>query len=102
MIHQDTNFKIYLSLYGWKENILPKQHIVHWCISVSQAREGYQAHSVTAAVGVAHTGRATGGVLPLTYHYGGECRVFNIKVHVCKQFIKHLHLSDSVGSIWST
>ena len=52
MIYQDTNFKIYLSLYGWKENILTKQHIVHWCISVSQAREGYQAHSVTAAVGV--------------------------------------------------
>ena len=65
MIYQDTNFKIYLSLYGWMENILPNQHIVHWCISVSQAREGYQAHSVTAAVRVAHIGRATGGVLPL-------------------------------------
>ena len=39
---------------------------------MSRAREGYQAHSVTAAVGVAHSGRATGGVLPLTYHYGGE------------------------------
>ena len=30
MIYQDTNFKICLSLFGWKENILPKQHIVQW------------------------------------------------------------------------
>ena len=29
MIYQDTNFKICLSLFGWKENILPKVHIVH-------------------------------------------------------------------------
>jgi len=28
MIYQDINFKICLSLFGWKENILPKQHIV--------------------------------------------------------------------------
>ena len=28
MIYQDTNFKICLSLFDWKENILPKQHIV--------------------------------------------------------------------------
>ena len=26
--NQDINFKIFLSLFGWKENILPKQHIV--------------------------------------------------------------------------
>ena len=30
MIHQDINFKICVSLFGWKENILHKQHIVHW------------------------------------------------------------------------
>ena len=30
MVYQDINFKICLSLFGWKENILPKQHIVHW------------------------------------------------------------------------
>ena len=30
MIYQDANFKICLSLLGWKENILPKVHIVHW------------------------------------------------------------------------
>ena len=29
MIYQDTNFKICLSLFGWKENILPKLHILH-------------------------------------------------------------------------
>ena len=29
IIYQDANFKIYLSLFGWKENILPKVHIVH-------------------------------------------------------------------------
>ena len=28
MIYQDMNFKICLSLFGWKENILPKMHIV--------------------------------------------------------------------------
>ena len=30
MIYQDTNFKICLSLFGWKENILLKLHIVYW------------------------------------------------------------------------
>ena len=30
MIYQDINFKICLSLFGWKVNILPKMHIVHW------------------------------------------------------------------------
>ena len=30
MIYQDINFKICLSLFGWKENILFKQHIVQW------------------------------------------------------------------------
>ena len=30
MIYQDANFKICLSLFGWKENILPKEHIVQW------------------------------------------------------------------------
>ena len=30
MIYQDINFKIRLSLFGWKENILPKMHIVQW------------------------------------------------------------------------
>ena len=29
IIYQDENFKICLSLFGWKENILPKMHIVH-------------------------------------------------------------------------
>ena len=28
MIYQDINFKICLSLFGWKENIVPKMHIV--------------------------------------------------------------------------
>ena len=31
MVYQDTNFKICLSLFGWKENTLPKQHTVQ-CI----------------------------------------------------------------------
>ena len=30
IIYQDTNFKICLSLFSWKENILPKLHIVQW------------------------------------------------------------------------
>ena len=29
MIYQDANFKLCLSLFGWKENTLPKVHIVH-------------------------------------------------------------------------
>ena len=32
MIYQDTNLKICLSLFGWKENILPKMHIVQMSI----------------------------------------------------------------------
>ena len=35
MVYQNINFKICLSLFGWKENILPKQHIVHCSKSVS-------------------------------------------------------------------
>ena len=31
MVCQNINFKICLSLFSWKENILPKQHIVQWC-----------------------------------------------------------------------
>ena len=30
IIYQDATFKICLSLFGWKENILDKMHIVHW------------------------------------------------------------------------
>ena len=33
MIYQDINFKICLSLFNWKENILPKQHIVQ-CLRI--------------------------------------------------------------------
>ena len=33
MVHQVTNFKICLSVFSWKENILDKVHIVH-CIHV--------------------------------------------------------------------
>ena len=32
MVYQDINFKICLSLFGWKENILDNVHIVHMCI----------------------------------------------------------------------
>ena len=32
IIYQDASFKICLSLFGWKENIVPKMHIVQWCI----------------------------------------------------------------------
>ena len=31
IIYQDATFKICLSLFGWKVNIVPKMHIVHWC-----------------------------------------------------------------------
>ena len=30
MIYQDATFKICLSLFGWKVNIVPKMHIVQW------------------------------------------------------------------------
>ena len=30
IIYQDAYFKICLSLFGWKENIVPKMHIVQW------------------------------------------------------------------------
>ena len=30
IIYQDPTFEICLSLFSWKENILPKMHIVHW------------------------------------------------------------------------
>ena len=31
IIYQDATFEICLSLFGWKENILDKMHIVQWC-----------------------------------------------------------------------
>ena len=31
-LSQDATFKICLSLFGWKENILPKLHIVQWSV----------------------------------------------------------------------
>ena len=34
IIYQGASFKICLSLFGWKENILPKMHIVQWSIWV--------------------------------------------------------------------
>ena len=34
MVYQDTTFKICLSLFGWKENIQPKMHIVQWSLSL--------------------------------------------------------------------
>ena len=34
MVYQDIHFKICLSLFSWKVNILPKMRIVHWCISM--------------------------------------------------------------------
>ena len=33
MAYRDMKFRIYLSFFSWKENILCKQHIVHWCCS---------------------------------------------------------------------
>ena len=30
IIYQDATFKICLSLFGWKVNIVPKMHIVQW------------------------------------------------------------------------
>ena len=36
MIYELINFKICLSLFGWKENILPKQHIVKWRFSTGE------------------------------------------------------------------
>ena len=30
IIYQDATFEICLSLFGWRENILPKMYIVHW------------------------------------------------------------------------
>ena len=30
IIYQDATFKICLTLFGWKENLLPKMHIVQW------------------------------------------------------------------------
>ena len=35
MVYQDINFKICLSLFGWKENILPNVHIVQCCKSLT-------------------------------------------------------------------
>ena len=32
-----TNSKIYLSLFGWKENILANMHIVHCIIYLSKS-----------------------------------------------------------------
>ena len=42
MIYQDLNFKICLSLFGWKENILYKQHIVHCETSIKLKRTNFE------------------------------------------------------------
>ena len=49
MIYQEINFKICLSLFRWKENLLYKQHIVQWWtntrwfwIKAKTAIPGYQ------------------------------------------------------------
>ena len=51
MMYRHMNFRIYFSLFGWKENILFKQHIVHWCFSwlshyQSSSSEGGRTHGL--------------------------------------------------------
>ena len=41
MICQNKNFKVSLTLFGWKENILYKQHIVHCSV-----QEGHMVDKV--------------------------------------------------------
>ena len=38
MIYQDINFKICLSLFGWKVNILDKMHIVQCFTTIEFSR----------------------------------------------------------------
>ena len=56
MIYQDINSKICLTLFGWKENILPKEHIVQCTIfwlAFDQTNElgGGEARSLDKEVG---------------------------------------------------
>ena len=47
MIYQDANFKIRLSLFGWKENILPEEHIVqceHRELNIAELLISLRAH----------------------------------------------------------
>ena len=53
MIYQDTNFKIRLSSFGWKENILPKMHIV-------QCSREEEAYSLCQAVAGGKGGEGAG------------------------------------------
>ena len=47
MVYQDTNFKICLSLFGWKENILYKVHIVQCsaCVRLTGPDEVLRWHN---------------------------------------------------------
>ena len=38
MVHLNMNFRICVSLFGWKENILPKQHIVQCAMCMQYGR----------------------------------------------------------------
>ena len=39
IIYQDATFKICLSLFGWKVNIVPKMHIVHWGYTIMLSKK---------------------------------------------------------------
>ena len=52
MIYQDTNFKICLSLFGWKEKILPYLHIVHCCLALGVGDLGRMEFSAVSRVKV--------------------------------------------------
>ena len=56
MKYQDINSKICLTLFGWKENILPKEHIVQcttFWLALDQTNElgGGEARSLDKEVG---------------------------------------------------
>ena len=44
MVYQDVNFKICLSLFGWKELKLHNVHIVQWSNLPANKREGKGVH----------------------------------------------------------
>ena len=55
IIYQDASFKICLSLFGWKVNILTKMHIVHCCISTVQMQK--YPYSASIPINLSHSAK---------------------------------------------
>ena len=87
MIFRDMNFRIYLSLFAWKENILFKQHIVLWCFSWlsqyhSSSSEGGRTHGLFLQTAVKQEQAARRSeAFKIFLHFSFYCQDHYCKMH---------------------